>query len=251
MTIAGNPHIIPQRKTNMNEKGFYFDPKKWLGDSIVISMDWDCRAMHLHLMAIAWQQEKKGYLLKDDKILLKLLGISDIEDWNNRIRQQILMAWREEDLETKMGIQTFIYQPGLLKNGPDANETKKAPKKERVKKTKLLEFESENQGFNLKEILKLNNTATILNEQSNKEERSSIWSLGVDMMQSQGKTNGQARAFIAKTIKQFGDKAVAAAIGQLSLKEVKPVDIQSYLIGILKKQQETINSSSSKGRVSI
>lgn len=235
----------------MNEKGFYFDPKKWLGDSIVIAMDWDCRAMHLHLMAIAWQQDKKGYLLKDDKILLKLLGISDIEDWNNRIKPQVLSAWKEENVKTKIGIQTFIYQPGLLKNTQNPTEKKKHTRKTKESKTELVEIESENQGFNLKEILKLNNTATILNEQSNQEERASIWSLGVQMIESQGKSNSQARAFIAKTIKQFGDKSVAAAIGQLSLKEVKPADIQSYLIGILKKQQEITTVSSGKGRVSI
>ena len=48
--------------------GFYFIPKKWLGDATILTMDWDCKAMHFHLMCIAAQQEKQGYLIDDENI---------------------------------------------------------------------------------------------------------------------------------------------------------------------------------------
>ena len=57
------------------DEGFYFIPKKWLGDANVISMDWDCKGMHLHLMAIAWQQPLQGYIIDDENLILKVLGL--------------------------------------------------------------------------------------------------------------------------------------------------------------------------------
>ena len=71
------------------QEGFYFNPKKWLGDSKILLMDWDCRGMHLHFMAISWGNDPQGYILNDDLFLRKLISNPDIDDWNNRIKKQI------------------------------------------------------------------------------------------------------------------------------------------------------------------
>ena len=93
------------------EEGFYFIPKKWLGDASVIAMDWDCKGMHLHLMAIAWQQEPKGHLIDDDKIIRKLLSNPDIKDWEERIKPQIFSAWKQKTLNIDNNERVYWYQP--------------------------------------------------------------------------------------------------------------------------------------------
>ena len=234
-----------------NNKGFYFDPKKWLGDSVIMAMDWDCKAMHLHLMAIAWQQDKKGYLLFNDQLIIKLLGNPPINDWQERIKPQILSAWKTITTDGINGEETYIYQPGLLKN-LEPEQPKKTKRVSSKKKSNLQTIEENpNTGFNLENILKLNPKITILNEKPTDEEKSSIWTLGISILQQQGLPEGKARSFMAKLVKTYGDKPVASAIAQLSLKAVKPIEIQSYLIGILKKQEQTEKTKTSRGSVSL
>lgn len=73
---------------------FQFYPKQWLGDNNVILMDWDARAMHLHLMCIAWQMEIPCTLPDDDEILQKFVG--NPNGWE-RLKKQIFRAWRLEN----------------------------------------------------------------------------------------------------------------------------------------------------------
>lgn len=231
--------------------GFYFIPKKWLGDANIIAMDWDCKSMHLHLMCIAWQQDPRGYLLDDENLLKKLLGNPTEEDWNNRIKPQVFSCWKNDVLEINGIKRKYWYQPGLLKN--QETETIDKPKKPRKKKTgDLIEFDNPNYtGFNLEEILKAKPSATILHEASTQEERQSIWTIGVQILSKQDGNQGKARGFLAKLIKEYGDKAVAEAVAQLSLKEISPVEIHSYLVGILRKQQDVEKKKTGRGTVSL
>lgn len=234
-----------------NKNGFYFLPKKWLGDANIIAMDWDCKSMHLHLMCIAWQQEPQGYLLDDENLLKKILGNPTEEDWNNRIKPQVFSSWKSTILELNGVKRKYWYQPGLLKNNEN-NETTK-PKKTRSKKVdNLVEFDNPDFiGFSLESILKAKPTATILHESSTEEERHSIWTIGVQILSKQDGNQSKARAFLAKLIKEYGDKSVAEAVAQLSLKQISPVEIQSYLVGILRKQQNIEKKRTGRGSVSL
>jgi hypothetical protein len=69
---------------------FQFYPKQWLGDDRILEMDWDARAMHLHLMCVAWQQSPPGTLPADERRVRRLLG--NPKDWA-RLGPQILSAW--------------------------------------------------------------------------------------------------------------------------------------------------------------
>ena len=109
----------------MIEDGFYFNPKRWLGDANVIAMDWDCRAMHLHLMAIAWQQEKKGFLIYDEQLLLKILNRLKDDDWDNRIKPQIMKSWKKKIISENGKNIEYIFQPGLVKNEAIKKRTRK------------------------------------------------------------------------------------------------------------------------------
>lgn len=116
----------------------------------------------------------------------------------------------------------------------------------------MIEFDNPNYtGFNLEEILKAKPSATILHEASTQEERQSIWTIGVQILSKQDGNQGKARGFLAKLIKEYGDKAVAEAVAQLSLKEISPVEIHSYLVGILRKQQDVEKKKTGRGTVSL
>ena len=226
----------------MIEDGFYFNPKRWLGDANVIAMDWDCRAMHLHLMAIAWQQEKKGFLIYDEQLLLKILNRLKDDDWDNRIKPQIMKSWKKKILSENGKNIEYIFQPGLVKNEAIKKRTRKIITKnnETVNGDEVL-FD----GFNLKLILKENINTTILYQSPKEEEKSTIWNLGVQLLSSQT-TESKARSFLAKMIKQYGEKSVAQTIADISIKNTKPVQLESFIVGILKKKatENTINNKS-------
>ncbi len=237
------------------EEGFYFNPKRWLGDAKLIAMDWDCRAMHIHLMCIAWQQDPRGYLPDDDNYLYKLVGSPAIDDWNQRIKNQILSVWKKTNLKVDDGhgkkiSKSFYYQPGLIKN------LEKVPAKKTLKKNNnLLIDESGKEGFNLSSLLKINDKLTILYERPNKEDSQNIWNLGVEIL-SKHYSQSQARGYIAKLVKEFGEKSVAEVIAQYSLKKSNPVEPFAYIYGILKNNAKAENdkksgSGTGRGKVSL
>lgn len=239
------------------EIGFYFIPKKWLGDATVLLMDWDCKAMHFHLMCIAAQQEKQGYILDDDNIFRKLLGNPDIDDWNNRIKKQVFAAWKQKIIKENGSQSVYWYQPGLLKSLMD-NEIVPAKVKKSKKKNEFFDFtetESQKEGFNLSSLLKLKSEKTVLYEkpiEATKEEKSSIWTLGVQLLSSQEKDQSKVRGFLARQIKQYGDKIVAQAIAQISISSSQPADIFSYLVGTIKRIKDNIPAKQTgKGSVSL
>lgn len=247
-------------KNMKKEDGFNFIPKKWLGDANIIAMDWDCKGMHLHLMAIAWQQNLKGHLLDDENLIKKLLGNPEQSDWENRIKPQIFSAWKKKIIKEGNIERQYWYQPGIIKTVREKEISSDSDVSTPVKRTRkkksdtvLLEIENpEFEGFNLENLLKAKPTATILHEKSNAEERGTIWTIGVQLVRQQGETDAKARGFLARLIKEYGDKAVAGAVAQLSLKQVSPADIHSYLVGMLKKQQETSTfKKTGRGSVSL
>ena len=54
----------------------------------------DTRAMHMHLVCIAWQQDPPCTLPADDRLLKKWLG--NPKRWS-KVRDQILRAWKMID----------------------------------------------------------------------------------------------------------------------------------------------------------
>lgn len=235
------------------DEGFYFIPKKWLGDANVISMDWDCKGMHLHLMAIAWQQPLQGYIIDDENLILKVLGNPDKKDWEERIRPQIFRAWKKKSISQDGIEKNYWYQLGVIKTIENISEIKPRKSRKIVNKTVEDSNDFAYPGFDLKTILNENFTSTILHEKPNEVDKITIWNLGVSLVKKQNESEGQARAFLAKLIKQYGEKTVAGVIAEISVKNIKPAEIHSYITGMLKikvKEQETGNKQGSgRGRV--
>jgi hypothetical protein len=215
------------------EDGVYFIPIIWLGD---------------------WQQSLKGHLLDDENLNKRLLGNPEQSDWENRIKPQIFSAWKKKVIKDGNIERQYWYQPGIIKTVSEAASPDAAPvKKTRKKKADLIEVENpEFEGFNLDSLLKIKPTVTILYQPATTEDKQNIWSMGVKLLQANGVPEVKARGFIAKLIKEYSDKEVAAALAQLSLKQVSPAEVNSYLIGILKKQQEGgFTKKTGRGSVSL
>lgn len=70
--------------------------KQWLGDDKVMSMDWDARGVHFHLMNVAWQQEPRCSIPGDETSILKWLPGLGKKAWE-RIWPQVREAWELRD----------------------------------------------------------------------------------------------------------------------------------------------------------
>jgi uncharacterized protein YdaU (DUF1376 family) len=80
----------------MKSPAFQFYPRDWLGDPEIMLMDWDARGMHLHCMCIAWMHTDACALPNNDSMLMRWLGVTDAQDWQERLKPQIFSAWKLE-----------------------------------------------------------------------------------------------------------------------------------------------------------
>lgn len=253
----------------MSADGFYFNVKQWLGDDAVLLMDWDARAMHLQLMCLAWQQDPPGKLPADEKILRRWVGNPSAEDWEERLRPQIARAWTiseghwiQEGLLREWERQASNSQKRRAaanarwdkRSAEGAGSAAKPGRKGKPEADPFLEavlgsdgepLSGPEAGFNLSSVLKEN---ALFFEQASAEERASIWSVGVKLLRHEAFDDNKARAYLGKLISELGEKRVAEAIAQLSLKALPPADGKSYLMGILKGEA---NRRKGRGRVAL
>lgn len=232
----------------MSAEGFYFNVKQWLGDDAILLMDWDVRAMHLHLMCIAWQKNPPGALPADEAILRKWLSNPPLEDWLARIKPQLAQSWRIAD--------GFWIQDGLSREFErQANTSQKrraaansrwgrtdapstAPAAAPAAQSPILSIEGDpiltpESGILLAGLLK---ESAALRESATQNERLSIWSLGVTALCHDGFKEDKARSYLGKLIQEHGEKIVAEAVASMSIKHISPADAKSYLAGILRTE---------------
>lgn len=216
--------------------GFYFDPKQWLGEATVLAMDWDCRAYHLQLMCIAWQRDERYKLPNDDKQLRKLIGNPDEKDWLARIKPQVFAAWKLENEQwIQKGLKKQFEKPTTV-----STRKKKTPAEKEAPA-----------GFLLESILGFSDQRTILHEKVSTEEKQTIWSFGVKLLMHEGCSEPTARSFLGKQIALYGEKQVAAALGEMSVKKIEPAQAQSYLAGMLRKQGQDNKEKQGRGKVAL
>lgn len=217
--------------------GFYFDPKQWLGEATVLAMDWDCRAYHLQFMCIAWQKDERYKIPNDDKYLRKLIGNPDEKDWLERIKPQVFSAWKlENEHWIQKGLKKQFEKPTII------SKTRK--NKNNIEKEAPA-------GFLLENILNISDRRTILHEKISEKEQQTIWSFGVKLLMHEGCNEKVARSFLGKQISLYGDKNVASALGEMSIKKIEPAQAQSYLSGILRKQGEENKEKKGRGKVAL
>lgn len=73
------------------------------------------------------------------------------------------------------------------------------------------------------------------------ESRKSMWEMGVDCLvgvKASSAEKGKARGILGKYIKQYGEEAVAKAVGQMAVRSVPPADAISFLQGVLRQAEE-------------
>jgi len=113
----------------MKAPAFQFYPKQWLGDDKVMLMDWDARAMHLHFMCIAWQQDNPCTLPDDDELLRRWVG--NPRDWP-RLKKQIFRAWKlENNLWIQVGLLREHEKQSKFSESRKLNASKRWEKVER------------------------------------------------------------------------------------------------------------------------
>lgn len=79
------------------------------------------------------------------------------------------------------------------------------------------------------------------------ESRKNMWEVGVDCLVGAAANyneKAKARSILGKHIKQYGEEAVAKAVGAMAMRSVPPADAISFLQGLLK--QETEGSSAER-----
>lgn len=213
-------------KTIMSNS-FLFNPKKWLGDAKIMSMDWDVRGMHIHLLSFAAQQNLKGFLPYDEDFLIKILNV-DKSDWANRIKNQLLNSWDFATIDDENGSILFIYQKGLVDTFSNKTNT-------RTKKSKDQNIEKNN----------ITDKNEIKVKDKDDSDKNTIWVMGVKKLVENNIAESTARGFLAKLIKKYGERNVASCIAQISIAKYEPAQLQSYMIGILN------NEGKSRGRGSV
>lgn len=226
----------------MSAEGFYFNVKQWLGDDAVLLMDWDVRAMHLHLMCIAWQKTPPGMLPAHDASLRKWLSNPDEHAWTHRIKPQLSQGWRIDE--------NYWHQDGLIREWDrQASNSQKRRSAANARWHKDVETQPQNtkpvgilslsgepatdpdSGFSLSALLK---DSSAFRSEASQDERASIWSVGVKLLRHDGFPEDKVRSYLGKLIQEHGEKIVAEAVASLSLKVISPADAKSYLVGILR-----------------
>jgi uncharacterized protein YdaU (DUF1376 family) len=102
---------------------FQFYPKQWLGDDKILLMSWDARAMHMHLMCIAWQQEPPCTLPNDDDLIRQWIG--NPKDWP-RLKTQIFRAWKlDGDRWIQSGLLTEFNKQAAFRDSRKAGAAAK------------------------------------------------------------------------------------------------------------------------------
>ncbi len=254
------------------------DPKKWLGDNKVLKMDWTARAMHFHLMLIAWQNTPQGHLEADERTIAKYLSLDvNGEEWK-KYWPQISSAWQlTTALDESNTSRQYYVQTGLIKE----IEKQLKPKKPRVKVSEKINplvtinnpqgLDNKNNsskyndgfstGFNLLDVLdeSINQNSNAIEETNKSEETSfnsvninngpsnsqTMWTLGIQLLSNDNYSQSSARGFLAKLAKQYGEVNLAAAISQVALKKINPIEVKSYLVAILKNK---VNPSANNGQ---
>lgn len=232
------------------------NPTQWLGNANIMAMDWDCRAMLMHLILLSAQQETPGYLPLNETLLRKVLENPNPDDWEKRIRPQILSVLKTKNMEVNNIHGEYLYYPDYIKALDVANGVVEAPvKKTRKKKIKndvgveLLDNENFFQGFSLDTIIKAKATTTILFEKTTENISKTIWDVGVSVLLPQKGDEASCRKLLGRLIKLYGAPSVSAAIAEISAKNLQPANMEGFLIGVIKgKVQELEGTTTPDGQ---
>lgn len=72
----------------------------------------------------------------------------------------------------------------------------------------------------------------------NRTQRLNVWSVGLTLLSRSPSEETNNRSFLASLIRQYGERKVAAAVGEISGRATMPADPRSFLRAILRRETE-------------
>lgn len=220
--------------------------KNWREAPQYKNLDWDARGMIIHLFSLLAEQEASSIPdFLDEANILLVLGNPDANDWNLRLKKQITIGLSWKLLNSKSGsIRKFpdhfsasevLCHPLLIGN--------KRGQHHKALDTKF--------GFQITDILKFAPTSTILYTPPKEHSGDTVWDDGVKLLGRNNMSALNARVFLGKMIKQYGQNPVADAIKQMSSLKQYPADARLYMQSILQTAQKAIRAKNGRGSVSL
>ena len=83
---------------------------------------------------------------------------------------------------------------------------------------------------------------TCLNTPPLTTQRPGIWDLGLRVLEHSSAKEATKRAYLGRLIKEYGEVAVGAALGEVLVKAVAPAEVKSFLLGVLKTKRDGTKS---------
>lgn len=80
--------------------------------------------------------------------------------------------------------------------------------------------------------------AALMHVPVNRAQRLNVWTVGLAVLGDQPSDEVNNRSFLALLIRQYGERKVAAAVGEISGRPVLPADPRSFLRSILRRDTE-------------
>ena len=72
----------------------------------------------------------------------------------------------------------------------------------------------------------------------NRAQRLNVWTVGLAVLSRTPSEESNNRSFLASLIRQYGERKVAAAVGEISGRAVLPADPRGFIRGILRRETE-------------
>ena len=71
-----------------------------------------------------------------------------------------------------------------------------------------------------------------------RSQRLNVWSVGLEVLTTGPGENASNRSYLASLIRQYGERKVASAVGEISGRSTRPADPRSFLRSILRRETE-------------
>jgi hypothetical protein len=96
-------------------------------------------------------------------------------------------------------------------------------------------------GFQLDALMDQTQVLSRWRPEMGEASRKSMWDVGIDCLAGVGASDlekTKARGILGKHIKQYGEEAVAKAVGSMAMRSIPPADAVAFLQGMLRQETE-------------
>lgn len=229
----------------MKLPAFQFYPADWRKDPGVQALSYHDRGVWFEILCLMHESEQRGKLLLNGKAmpedaLARLLGLdkqnlsrtlTTLLDYGVMSRDEETGALISRRMVRDESIRKMRQEVGKLGGNPNLVNQKSNQKSERQDNQIPTPSSS--------------SSPSTTNQKSSRRDAGAprkpnvIWDLGVTMLVNAGWTEANARSFIGKQAKEYGQQQLAQAISATS--SANPANPHEYLVKTLKEQQTNGN----------